>query len=70
MLEERKLYLKKHSTKGNGYYTWGLLNLSGPLEELEVSRVRQGDFHSRILPYRRRTSVDLSEAILLSMPPG
>ncbi len=64
MLEERDLYLEDHPTKGNGYYTRDLLTLFGPLEELNVPRVRKGDFHPQILPYRRRTSVELSEAIL------
>ena len=64
MLEERELYLKEHPTKGNGYYTRDLLTLFGPLEDLKVPRVREGDFHPKLLPYRRRTSIELSEAIL------
>ena len=64
MLEERKLYLEEHPTKGNGYYTRDLLTLFGPLEDLKVPRVREGDFHPKLLPYRRRTSIELSEAIL------
>ena len=64
MLEERKLYLEKHPTKGNGYYTRDLLTLFGPLEDHKVPRVREGDFHPKLLPYRRRTSIELSEAIL------
>ena len=35
MLEERKLYLEEHPTKGNGYYTRDLLTLFGPLEDLK-----------------------------------
>ena len=50
MLEERKLYLEEHPTKGNGYYTRDLLTLFGPLEDLKVPRVREGDFHPRLLP--------------------
>jgi len=64
MQEERDLYLKEHQTKGNGHYTRDLLTLVGSLKDLKVPRVREGDFHPRILPYRRRTSVELSEAIL------
>ena len=64
MREERDLYLEEHPTKGNGHYTRDLLTLVGPLKDLKVPRVREGDFHPRILPYRRRTSVELSEAIL------
>ena len=61
MREERDLYLEEHPTKGNGHYTRDLLTLVGPLKDLKVPRVRKGDFHPRILPYRRRTSVELSE---------
>lgn len=64
MREEREIYLGEHPTKANGYYTRDLLTLAGPLEDLKVPRVREGDFHPRILPYRKRASVDLSEAIL------
>lgn len=64
MKEERDIYLENHSTKANGYYTRDLLTLVGPLEDLKVPRVREGDFHPRILPYRKRASLELSEAIL------
>ena len=50
--------------KANGYYTRDLLTLIGPLEDLRVPRVREGDFHPKILPYRRPTSLELSEAVL------
>ena len=50
MLEERKLYLEEHPTKGNGYYTRDLLTVFGPLEDLKVPWVREGDFHPRLLP--------------------
>ena len=70
MLEERELYLEEHPTKGNGYYTRDLLTLFGPLEDLKVPRVREGEFHPKILPYRRRTSIELSEAILLLYASG
>ncbi len=64
MQEEWEIYLEDHPTKGNGYYTQDLLTLLGPLEDLRVPRVREGYFHPRILPYRCRTSLELSEAIL------
>jgi transposase-like protein len=31
---------------------------------LKVPRVREGDFHPRILPYRKRAFLELSENIL------
>jgi putative transposase len=65
MLEERELYLQEHPTKGNGYYTRDLLTLFGSLEDLKVPRVREGGFHPKVLPYRRRASIELSEAILI-----
>jgi putative transposase len=50
--------------KANGYYTRDLLTLVGPVEDLKVPRVREGDFHPRILSYRKRASLELSEIIL------
>jgi len=64
MKEEREIYLENHPTKANGYYTRDLLTLVGPLEDLKVPRVREGDFHPQILPYRKRASLELPEAIL------
>ena len=64
MREERGIYLEDHPTKANCYYTRDLLTLVGPVEDLKVPRVRKGDFHPQILPYRRRASVELSQAIL------
>ena len=64
MKEEREIYLESHPTKANGYYTRDLLTLVGPVEDLKVPRVREGDFHPQILPYRKRASLELSEAIL------
>ena len=64
MKEEREIYLENHPTKANGYYTWDLLTLAGPLENLKVPRVREGDLHPQILPYRKRASLGRSEAIL------
>ncbi len=65
MREEREIYLEDHRTKANGYYTRDLLTLVGPVEDLKVPRVREGHFHPQILPYRRRASLELSEAILV-----
>ena len=70
MLEERAIYLEEHPTKANGYYTRDLLTLFGPIEELRVPRVREGDFHPKLIPYRKRTSIELSEAILLLYASG
>ncbi|MEM3658662.1 MAG: transposase [Candidatus Hadarchaeum sp.] len=70
MQEERALYLEEHPTKANGYSTRDLLTLTGPLEDLKVPRVRERDFHPKILPYRRRTSLELSEAILAPYAAG
>jgi transposase-like protein len=35
------------------------------VEDLRVSCVREGNFHPRILPYRKGASLDLSEIILV-----
>ncbi len=43
LIKERKIYLEDHPTKANGYYTRDLLTLAGPLEDLRVPRVREGD---------------------------
>jgi len=64
MREDRAMYLEAHPTSANGYYTRDLLTLVGPVEDLKVPRVREGDFHPRILPYRKRASLELSEIIL------
>ncbi len=61
---KREIYPEDHPTKANGYYTRDLLTLFGPLEDLAVPRVREGDFHPKILPYRRRSSLELFKAIL------
>lgn len=34
------------------------------MEDLRVPRVREGDFYPKILPYRRRTYLELAEVIL------
>ena len=43
--EERAMYLKTHSTSTSGYYPRDLLPLVEPMKDLEVPRVREGDFH-------------------------
>jgi len=58
------VYLETHPTNANGYYTHGLLTLLGPLEDLKVPRVREENIHPGILSYRKRASLELSEAIL------
>jgi putative transposase len=63
MREERAMYLETHPTSANGYYTRYLLTLVGPVGDLKVPRVREGDFHPRILPYRKWASLELSEII-------
>jgi len=50
MKEEREIYPENHSTKATGPYTRDLLTRVGPVEDLKVPRVREGDFHPRILP--------------------
>ncbi len=62
--EERAMDLEKHPTKANGYSTRDLLTLVGPGEDLRVPRVREVELYPKILPYRRRTSLELSEAII------
>ena len=61
MREEREIYLEQYPTKANGYYTRDLLTLVGPVEDLKIPRVWEGDFHPRILPYRKRASLELAE---------
>jgi len=64
MREEQARYSEARPTCANGYYARDLLTLARPLEKLKVSRVREGDCRPNILPYRRRASLELSEAIL------
>jgi len=63
MREEREIYLENHPAKANGYYTRDLLTLVRPVEDLKVPRVREGDFHPRILPteLRERNQLVLSQ---------
>ncbi|MDN5380236.1 MULTISPECIES: IS256 family transposase [Thermodesulfobacterium] len=64
-LEERRIYLDEHpETKGNGFYTRSLITKFGALDNLKVPRVREGDFRPKILPEKRRASLDLGEVIL------
>jgi len=45
MREERVMYLETYPISANGYYTRDFLTLAGPLEDLKVLRLREGDFH-------------------------
>jgi len=59
-LEERRMYLEGHpETKGNGIYTRSLITRFGAIDDLKVPRVREGDFRPRIIPERRKASMDL-----------
>ena len=42
--EERAMDLEEHPTKANGYSTRDLLTLVGPVEDLRVPCVREGNF--------------------------
>jgi putative transposase len=65
LLEEREEYLQKHpEDKGNGYYKRGLITRFGNIDDLKVPRVREGDFRPKIIPERRRASMDLGDVIL------
>ena len=64
-LEERRMYLEEHSeTKGNGFYTRSLITRFGAVDDLRVPRVREGDFRPRVIPERKKASMDLGEVIL------
>ena len=56
--EEREISLENHPTKANGYYTRDLFTLVGPVEDLKVPRVREGDFHLRILHTELRGAIN------------
>lgn len=70
MLEKRRLYLEEHPTKGNWYYASKLLTLFGSIEDLRVPRMREKGLPLQTPPYRRRSSPDLVEAVLLLYAPG
>lgn len=61
--EARVLYPEEHPTKANGCYTRDLDTILGPVEDLRVPGMREGEFHPKILPCRQRTSLEHSEAI-------
>jgi len=44
MWREREINLESHPTKANGYYTLDLLTLVGPVEDLKVPGIQEGDF--------------------------
>jgi len=62
--EGRAICLEAHPNSTNGYYTRDLLPLVGPLEDLKVLRAREGGFRLRMLLYGKKTSLELSEAVL------
>ena len=64
MKEEREIYLENHPAKANGYYTRDLLTLVGPVEDLKVPRVREGDFHPRSFPTESRPPLSFWRASL------
>ena len=46
----RDKMVEASSTSTNGYYARDLLTLVGPLEDLKVPRVQEGDFHPKNPP--------------------
>ena len=64
MREEREIYLENPPTKANGYCQPRPPYLRRPLADLKVPRVREGDLHPQILPYRKRASLERSLTIL------
>jgi len=70
MRGERAMYFETHLTCANGYYTRDLLTLARLQENLKVPHVREGDRRPNILPYCRRTSLELRRPSSLFMPNG
>lgn len=64
MREERTMELKEHPLKVRGYYTRDLLTFVGPAGGGRTYSPRAGKRFPPILLYQRRTSLELSEAIL------
>jgi len=62
MQEERAMYLETHPTSANGYYTRDLLTLVGPVGDLKVPRVREGD----LLPGSFPTELRGGDPLVLS----
>jgi len=54
MREDREIFLENRPTKANGYYTPATSSTLGPVEDLEVPRVREGNFLLQILPTELR----------------
>lgn len=61
--EEREEFLSLNETKANGFYTRDLGTPIGILEDLKVPRTRDGNFHSKLLPYRNHNIVELGELV-------
>ena len=51
---------EQHPTKANGCATCDLLLLVEPVEDLKVSRVREGDFRPGILPWENSRGLPLT----------
>jgi transposase-like protein len=61
--EERKAYQEEHEVRANGYYQRDLLTPMGAIEDLQVPRVRTGDFHPCFLEPHERHLFKLEELI-------
>lgn len=61
--EERKAYQEEYDVRANGYYQRDLLTPRGAIEDLQVPRVRTGDFHPCFLEPHERHLFQLEELI-------
>ena len=61
--EERKAFKEEHEVRANGYYQRDLLAPMGAMEDLQVPRVRTGDFHPCFLEPHERHLFKLEELI-------
>jgi len=61
--EERKAFQEEHEVRANGYYQRDLLTPMGAIEDLQVPRVRTGDFHPCFLEPHERHLFKLEELI-------
>jgi len=61
--EERKAYQEEHEVRANGYYQRDLLTPMRAIEDLQVPRVRTGDFHPCFLEPHERHLFKLEELI-------
>ncbi len=49
--------------KANGYYKRSLNTIIGEIEDLKVPRTRDGNFHSLLIPYKRRNTFELDQIV-------